>query len=120
MKNLMLVSLMILGSVSAHANEESSMVAGIIIGAPTYAAGGATMAVVGATVLGPYLTTLDISGEGFKIIKEAKDDAAACVASGGETVGARLEQAMILLRAKTPAGMTSTDLELAQSILAAQ
>ncbi|MNL23114.1 hypothetical protein D3C87_1444830 [compost metagenome] len=117
MKKLMLVSLMILGSFSAHANEDSSMVVGIVIGAPTYAAGGATMAVAGATILGPYLTTLDISGEGFKILVEAQEDAAAFVASNGDTVGARLVQAMQLLREKTK-GMTSTDMQLAESILA--
>lgn len=119
MKNLMLVSLMILGSASAHANEEFSMASGIVLGAPTYALGGAVVFVAGVTTAGPVFTTLDISGKGFKIIVEAKEDAATFVGSNGEIMGAQLAQAMQLLREKTP-GMISSDMQLAESILSAR
>jgi uncharacterized protein (TIGR02448 family) len=117
MKKLVLVSsLMILGSFAAQANEDSSMAVGIVLGAPTYAAGGATVFIAGATIAGPVFTTADLSGNGFKIVLEAKDDAAAFVGSNGEIVGARLVQAMQVLREKT-SGMTSTDMQLAEAIL---
>ncbi|WP_426151069.1 DUF2388 domain-containing protein [Pseudomonas sp. DC3000-4b1] len=51
-----------------------------------------------------------------KVIVEARDDAAAFVASNGQIRGVRLEAALAALRQSTP-GMNANDLELAQAIL---
>lgn len=51
-----------------------------------------------------------------KVIVEARDDAAAFVASKGQIRGVRLEAALAALRHSTP-GMNANDLELAQAIL---
>lgn len=50
------------------------------------------------------------------MIVEARDDAAAFVASKGQIRGVRLEAALAALRHSTP-GMNANDLELAQAIL---
>jgi uncharacterized protein (TIGR02448 family) len=51
-----------------------------------------------------------------KLIIDARDDAAAFVASGGEDRAARLEAALEALRRRLP-DTTASDLELAQAIL---
>jgi uncharacterized protein (TIGR02448 family) len=51
-----------------------------------------------------------------KLIIDARDDAAAFVASQGEDRGARLEAALLALRREVPASAAS-DLELAEAIL---
>lgn len=52
-----------------------------------------------------------------KLLIDAQDDAASFVASAGQIRGARLETALRWLRQAQP-GLTASDLELAQSILA--
>lgn len=51
-----------------------------------------------------------------KLILDARDDAAAFVATQGKDRGVRLEAALAALRRKAPAS-TASDLELAQAIL---
>jgi uncharacterized protein (TIGR02448 family) len=53
-----------------------------------------------------------------KIVLAAQDDAASFVASDGVIRGARLESALVHIRATEPALMPLTDAELAQAILA--
>ncbi|MNS78076.1 hypothetical protein D3C72_1116780 [compost metagenome] len=117
MKSLIIASLLIM-SLNAQANEESSMVVGIIVGGTTYAAGGAVLFVVGATVAGPIFTTLELSGNGFKIVIDAKEDAAAFVASEGAIRTAALEQALQIIRNAMPSDVRTSDLQIAEAILA--
>jgi len=117
MKSLIIASLLAM-SLNAHANEESSMVVGIIVGGTTYAAAGAVVFVVGATVAGPIFTTLELSGKGFKIVADSKEDAAVFVASEGEVRTAALEQALEIIRTALPSDVRSSDLQIAESILA--
>jgi len=51
-----------------------------------------------------------------KLVRAAKDDAAAYVATDGQIQGARLESALSYLR-QHHAGLHASDLELAQAIL---
>lgn len=53
-----------------------------------------------------------------KIVREARDDAAAYVASDGRIRGARLEAALRSLRESGDAARRASDMELASAILA--
>lgn len=53
-----------------------------------------------------------------KVVADAREDAAGFVASDGAIRGARLEAALLQLRSRSDAARVSSDLELAQSILA--
>jgi conserverd hypothetical protein len=117
MKSLIIASLVVM-SFQAQANENSSMAVGIVTGGTTYALGGVTLAVVGGTVMLPLYTTLTLSGEEFKIVVKAMEDAAVFVATEGEVRTVALEQALEVIRTKLPANMPSSDLQIAQSILA--
>ncbi|AIR88979.1 DUF2388 domain-containing protein [Pseudomonas cremoricolorata] len=68
-------------------------------------------------VIGSYGTTqLTTAPFDRKLIIDARDDAAAFVASGGRIRGARLQAALMALRQAHPA-QSADDLELAQAIL---
>lgn len=54
----------------------------------------------------------------MKVVVEARDDAASFVASHGEIRGARLEAALGSLRSAFPAARNTSDLALAEAILA--
>lgn len=68
-------------------------------------------------VIGSYGTSqLTTAPFDRKLLSEARDDAAAFVASGGRIRGARLEAALLALRQARPA-QSANDLELARAIL---
>ena len=71
----------------------------------------------GTTANGASNTSGSTSGDD-KVVREARDDAAAFVASEGRVHGARLEAAMRLLRERRADARTATDMELARAILA--
>lgn len=71
----------------------------------------------GTTANGASNTSGSTSGDD-KLVREARDDAAAFVASDGRVRGARLESALRLLREKREAGHDASDMELARAILA--
>lgn len=54
----------------------------------------------------------------LKIVTQARDDAASFVASAGEIRGARLEAALLAIRARLPQARSASDLQLAAAILA--
>jgi|GEM_PF-421111 len=118
MKALILSALIALSATSAHAEEnESSMAVGIIIGGTTYVAGGAITFVAGAITVGPIFTTLELSGQGFKIVRNAQEDATAFVATDGEVRTAALEQALAEIRSHLNEGVSATDMALAEAIM---
>lgn len=64
--------------------------------------------------------TTDVTSSSFgddKVVRQAKDDAASFVASGGAIRGAHLEAALQHIRGKLPA-LQVGDMQLAQAILA--
>jgi len=68
-------------------------------------------------VIGSYGTSqLTTAPFDRKLLSEARDDAAAFVASGGRIRGVRLEAALLALRQTRPA-QSANDLELARAIL---
>lgn len=54
----------------------------------------------------------------MKIVREARDEAAGFVATGGQVRGARLEAALGSLRSDFPQARQASDLALAEAILA--
>lgn len=71
----------------------------------------------GATVFGPTMSSNELSsGDGKRVLAQARDDAAAFVASDGAHRGAYLQSALHWLRSQGRAG-GATDSELAQHIL---
>jgi len=54
----------------------------------------------------------------MKVVVEAREDAASFVASAGEIRGAHLEAAIGTLRSELPAARNTSDLQLAEAILA--
>lgn len=71
----------------------------------------------GTTANGASNTSGSTSGDD-KVVLQARDDAAAFVASDGRIRGARLEAALRLLREKREDARRTSDMALAQAILA--
>lgn len=71
----------------------------------------------GTTANGASNTSGSTSGDD-KIVREARDDAAAFVASDGRIRGARLEAALRTLREGREVARSASDMELARAILA--
>lgn len=71
----------------------------------------------GSTAGGASNTSGSTSGDD-KLLIEARDDAAAFVASDGRLRGARLEAAMRVLREKRDDARRASDMDLARAILA--
>lgn len=71
----------------------------------------------GTTANGASNTSGSTSGDD-KIVREARDDAAAFVASQGRVRGARLEAALRTLREGHAQAREASDMELARAILA--
>lgn len=71
----------------------------------------------GSTAGGASNTSGSTSGDD-KIVREARDDAAAFVASDGRVRGARLEAALRTLREGRSGARDASDMELARAILA--
>jgi uncharacterized protein (TIGR02448 family) len=71
----------------------------------------------GATSAGTSGTSASTSGDD-KVVLQARDDAAAFVASDGRLRGAQLEAALRVLRERDSAARKASDLQLAQAILA--
>ena len=71
----------------------------------------------GSTANGASNTSGSTSGDD-KVVLQARDDAAAFVASDGRVRGARLESALRLLREKRAEARVASDMELARAILA--
>ncbi|WP_413577259.1 DUF2388 domain-containing protein [Bdellovibrio sp. HCB290] len=70
------------------------------------------------TVAGPFLTTKKaMSNEQYKVLVDAKDDAAIFLGTDGEVRGVSLQRALELVRTAQPKAAVS-DMEIAEAILA--
>ena len=71
----------------------------------------------GSTANGASNTSGSTSGDD-KVVREARDDAAMFVASQGRLRGARLDEALRVLRDGRAGAATASDMDLARAILA--
>lgn len=82
--------------------------------APAFALDSTVASIAKSTFVASQLTSAPFDN---KLIVDARDDAASFVASNGVRSGARLQAALRWLREQHP-GMTASDLQLAETILA--
>ena len=93
----------------------------LVLAALILASSGAHAFIITTTPVSlPTYTTDATSGSDKKmVIHQAKDDAAAFIASEGQIQGAYLTRAIEMIRAENPS-MTASDAELANAILASE
>ncbi len=90
----------------------------LLLALPLIASAGSSAGTSAGASSGGSSASSDSSSGDDKIVLDARDDAAGFVASEGRIRGARLEAALIRLRAGNDAARTASDLDLAQAILA--
>ena len=118
MKRIVL-PLILLASFGAQANDPAQATAApfILSGATTYVGGYLTLQAAVVTTAGPFISTIAISGEQYKVLKAAQEDAAMFVATEGDVRTAQLQNALNLVR-EIASAFPGSDIEIAQSILA--
>lgn len=90
--------------------------AAIALAMPAFA--GSFAGTTGGTTAGGASNTSGSTSGDDKVVREARDDAAAFVASDGRVRGARLQAALRSLREHRAEARQASDMELAQAILA--
>ena len=74
----------------------------------------------GASSAGSSASSNSTSGSNDKLVRDAREDAAGFIASGGQVRSARLEAALRVMRERDPSARDASDLELARAILAGE